>query len=203
MRMSRIRVAFLVLLSVAMSASSGQPAAADPVTLLEVSGPKVGVYMFGQVATHYDKLVVSFTTTVPLVDVTIDVGLGLLNTTVYAFLTDRIGPGTGVGNEIASSIYSGAPGTNIPLFNNLSLGIGTYYLVLDAIGGSDEWNRLLPFDVDRRHRLPALGRELVHLEVEHGLHSVGYSSMGRSWGHSCCSRSVIWYERALALSRCT
>jgi hypothetical protein len=138
----------VLLIALALSASSRSVYAA-PITLLEVSGTKVGVYIFGQVQTpfgpSFSKLAVSFTTVTSLTDVSIDVGLGQVNAPVQAYFMNNIGPTSTAANEIARATYSGLAGPNITLFNNLSFGPGTYYLVLDALLLVDSWNRLLPF----------------------------------------------------------
>lgn len=57
------------------------------------------------------------------------VGAGLA---MHAYLTNQIGAGTTVANEIASTAFTLSPGNaqNVTLFNNLTLGTGTYFLVL-------------------------------------------------------------------------
>ncbi|MBL8222167.1 MAG: PEP-CTERM sorting domain-containing protein [Bryobacterales bacterium] len=52
----------------------------------------------------------------------------------HAYLTDAIGPGATVADEIDSTAFSIAPGFNqtVNLFNGLSLGPGTYFLVISS-----------------------------------------------------------------------
>lgn len=55
----------------------------------------------------------------------------------HAFLTNSLGPGTTVANEIANTAITLAPGLDqsIALFSGLSLGSGTYFLVITPDGG--------------------------------------------------------------------
>lgn len=144
------RHVWLYLYQIAAALMIAAPAAqASPITLLEVTGPPVGVYIFGQVSTpvgvRSSKLAVAFTTSQAITQVSIDVGLSTVNSPVQAYLTNSLGAGTTVANQIASSTYVGAPGPHVPLFSNLTLGVGTFFLVLDAGSPTDSWNRLLPF----------------------------------------------------------
>lgn len=63
------------------------------------------------------------------------IGAGLA---MHAFLTNAIGAGTTVANEIASVGFNLTPGIaqNVSLFSGLSLGPGNYFLVLQPDGGS-------------------------------------------------------------------
>ena len=55
------------------------------------------------------------------------------NVNVEAYLTTQIGPGTTLANEIVSATTNVAllvsAATEVPLFTNLTLPAGTYYLV--------------------------------------------------------------------------
>jgi hypothetical protein len=131
---------------------SAPAVAAEPVTLLEVIGQKVGVYELGDIPTpvgiHHDKLAVSFRVIARVANVSIDVGLASVHGTVLAFLTNHLGLGTTKANQIASSTYSGRPGEHITLFQHLNLDVGTYYVVLYSTGGNSEWNRLFPSSIN-------------------------------------------------------
>jgi len=56
----------------------------------------------------------------------------------HAFVTDAIGAGTTVADEIASTAFSITPGFNqtVDLFSGLSLGPGTYFLVISPDAGA-------------------------------------------------------------------
>lgn len=57
---------------------------------------------------------------------------------MHAFLTNSAGPGTTVANEIASVAFNLAPGIfqNRSLFTGLTLGPGSYFLVMQMDGGT-------------------------------------------------------------------
>jgi hypothetical protein len=149
--MNASRLVRYIVLALAALLASAVTVAASPITLLEVTGPRVGGYVLGPIQTpngpREDKLAVAFATTVPLIGVSIDVGLGSVNSPVQAYLVNSLGAGTTIANQIAQTSYSGPAGPNVVLFNNLSLGVGTFFLVLDAGTPTDSWNRLLPFSV--------------------------------------------------------
>jgi hypothetical protein len=105
---------------------------------------------------------VSWTQTGTYTDVTIGAGLaadnGLSEATGTAYLMTEIGPGTtaGLPEEIASGpvTVSGNPGLNnmTTVFSSLSLGPGTYYLVIDPssvnLADSLVWDAAgMPFQV--------------------------------------------------------
>ncbi|MBL8173474.1 MAG: PEP-CTERM sorting domain-containing protein [Bryobacterales bacterium] len=56
----------------------------------------------------------------------------------HAYLTDAIGPGASVADEIASTAFTIAPGFNqvVNLFQVANLGPGTYFLVIAPDGGT-------------------------------------------------------------------
>jgi len=65
---------------------------------------------------------------------------GLSTSTGTAYLMNQIGPGTTAANEVTSPfsiVVTGNPGINVmtPLFSGLSLGPGTYYLVIAPNNG--------------------------------------------------------------------
>lgn len=93
---------------------------------------------------------ISWTQTGSYTDVTIS---AFLSTTSFTgddgtgtiYLTDQIGPGTTVANQIAETTVSGvarAPATATSLFSGLDLGPGTYYLITASNlgGGGLGWN---------------------------------------------------------------
>jgi hypothetical protein len=99
-------------------------------TIISLSGPDA----IGQLLTPDSSYAVSWTQTGTYTGVEItallDSSQGIV-TTGSAFVTNDIGPGTTIANQIASGVFQV---TNvrqqIPLFTNLTLGSGTYYLVL-------------------------------------------------------------------------
>jgi hypothetical protein len=91
---------------------------------------------------------ISWTQTGSYKDVTISAflsSLGGSNGTGTVYLTDQIGPGTTVANQIAETTVSGLasePATATTLFTGLDLGPGTYYLITanNLGGGGLGWN---------------------------------------------------------------
>jgi len=91
---------------------------------------------------------ISWTQTGSYKDVTISAflsSLGGSNGTGTVYLTDQIGPGTTVANQIAETTVSGLatePATATTLFSGLNLGPGTYYLITASNlgGGGLGWN---------------------------------------------------------------
>jgi PEP-CTERM motif len=91
---------------------------------------------------------ISWTQTGSYKDVTISAFLsstGGSNGTGTIYLTDQIGPGTTVANQIAETTVSGlafGPATATTLFSGLDLGPGTYYLITanNLGGGGLGWN---------------------------------------------------------------
>jgi PEP-CTERM motif len=91
---------------------------------------------------------ISWTQTGSYTDVTISAFLssyGGINGTGTIYLTDQIGPGTTVANQIAETTVSGlafGPATATTLFSGLDLGPGTYYLISASNlgGGGVGWN---------------------------------------------------------------
>lgn len=63
------------------------------------------------------------------------IGAGLA---MHAFLTDSVGPGTTVANQIASTAFNLAPGNNqnVSLFTGLTLAADSYFLVIQLDGGN-------------------------------------------------------------------
>jgi hypothetical protein len=70
---------------------------------------------------------------------------------VAAYLTDQIGPGTTVANQLAfnPSVEVGSPGT-YSIFSGLNLNAGTYYLVLSTTSTSENaaWANAFPSPSD-------------------------------------------------------
>src|SRR5271156_811648 len=91
---------------------------------------------------------ISWTQTGSYTDVTISAflsSLGGSDGTGTVYLTDQIGPGTTVANQIAETTVSGlafGPATATTVFSGLDLGPGTYYLVTanNLGGGGLGWN---------------------------------------------------------------
>jgi hypothetical protein len=113
-------------------------------TIISVTGNHDTPYFVGGSAAD-EMLVGSWTETGSYTNVSISAVLsdqfdGNPNTTLTAYLTDQIGPGTTAANLIAST--SIAPTTydeTDTLFTGLSLGAGSYYLVLAAPGDFAGW----------------------------------------------------------------
>jgi hypothetical protein len=56
------------------------------------------------------------------------------------YLMNAIGPGTTVANQLNSTTFSGLVGlSTLPLFSGLTLGPGTYYLVLGGLASGSGW----------------------------------------------------------------
>jgi hypothetical protein len=75
------------------------------------------------------------------VSISAELGNGFGVSAMSAFLTDKIGPGTTAADVIAST--SDLPGTSLEtdlIFSGLSLGPGSYYLVLAAPGSVEVGN---------------------------------------------------------------
>jgi PEP-CTERM motif len=95
-----------------------------------------------------DPAGISWTQTGSYKDVTISAflsSLGGSNGTGTIYLTDQVGPGTTVANQIAETTVSGLasePATATALFSGLDLGPGTYYLITASNlgGGGLGWN---------------------------------------------------------------
>jgi hypothetical protein len=91
---------------------------------------------------------ISWTQTGSYTDVTISAflsSLGGSDGTGTIYLTDQIGPGTTVANQIAETTVSGlafGPATATTVFSGLDLGPGTYYLITASNlgGGGLGWN---------------------------------------------------------------
>jgi hypothetical protein len=91
---------------------------------------------------------ISWTQTGSYTDVTISAflsSIGGSDGTGTVYLTDQIGPGTTVANQIAETTVSGLanlPATATTLFTGLGLGPGTYYLITanNLGGGGLGWN---------------------------------------------------------------
>jgi hypothetical protein len=130
------RFYFLASLAVAVVALASSPASAS--TFLSVTGPVfVGVGLGGE-GTPGDEQAsaVEFTTT-GLTDATFSVTLVGFNSsqTIYAWITNQIGAGTTGSNVLASTSFAG-PANKTAVespFTGLTLGSGTYYLVLSAL----------------------------------------------------------------------
>lgn len=96
----------------------------------------------------YSPQAASFTITQTYTDVSISAYLSAANLVMpgqgTVYLTDQIGPGTTVANQISSIALSGvgfAPLTTTDLFSGLTLGPGTYYIVTDSnTGGRLGWD---------------------------------------------------------------
>jgi hypothetical protein len=115
-------------------------------TIVSVAGtPGTGYFLGGSGPDQV--LVSSWTQTGSYMNVSISAELG--NSSNYGnsggdaisvYLTNQIGPGTTVANQIASTSVSPATVDETDtLFTGLSLGAGTYYLVLGAPGQFAEW----------------------------------------------------------------
>jgi hypothetical protein len=114
--------------------------------IYSVTGPAgVGYYLGGSGPDQV--LVSSWTQTGSWTNVSISAELGNAanygnsgGDTISVYLTNQIGPGTTVANQIASASVSPATVDETDtLFTGLSLGAGTYYLVLGAPGQFAEW----------------------------------------------------------------
>jgi hypothetical protein len=117
-------------------------ASANPI--ISVTGTHDTAFFVGGSAAD-EMLVSSWTETGSYINVSISAVLsnqfgGNPNSTLSAYLTDRIGPGTTAADVIASTSIS--PTTfdeTDTLFTGLSLGAGSYYLVLAAPGKFAGW----------------------------------------------------------------
>jgi hypothetical protein len=117
-----MRLALLLALLLAGSASAA--------TLYQVTGPEGVPWNADTVQVLYGSWTQSTSFT------NVDISALLLGSgTASAVLTDQIGPGTTVGNVIASTTVSyPATSTLTSLFTGLSLGSGTYYLIIGGTG---------------------------------------------------------------------
>jgi hypothetical protein len=134
------RFYFLASLAVAVIAFASSPASAS--TFLSVTGPVSDNVGLGGEGSPGDEQAsaVEFTTT-GLTDATISVTLvGLSSSqTIYAWVTNQIGTGTTDTNVLASTSFAGPDhktAAESP-FTGLTLGSGTYYLVLSALDVSN------------------------------------------------------------------
>jgi len=119
----------------AASYISGYGATIVSVTGSVTGGPGLGTAPRQQIGA------VAFSAPVPLVNADIEVTLNVLSAeTITAWLTNQIGPGTTAANVIASDTFS--PGTlgdsQYAALPPISAAAGTYYLVLAAVGASNE-----------------------------------------------------------------
>jgi hypothetical protein len=92
----------------------------------------------------YDVVIAESWTQSVSYDVAITAELGALSGsgTISAYLTNQIGPGTTEANVIASGTValSSTVAQDVTVFSSLSLGAGTYYLVLTApVSETDFW----------------------------------------------------------------
>ena len=112
---------------------------ASAATLFQVTGP-VGIAWTSSAS---QVLYASWTQSASFTNVDVSALLGGTGT-ASAFLTDQIGAGTTVGNVIASTTLS-YPGsaTLTSLFSGLSLGAGTYYLIIGGTGAGN-WSQADP-----------------------------------------------------------
>jgi hypothetical protein len=134
----RLPIRFLV--AAAILASATIAARADAIAGV-TGGTLIGIEI-------NDPEGISWTQTGSYKDVTISAFLSSLggnNGTGTVYLTDQIGPGTTVADQIAETAVSGlasVPATATTLFTGLDLGPGTYYLITarNLGGGGLGWN---------------------------------------------------------------
>jgi len=141
--------------SLAVCAISTIALAPNPVSaaaLINVTGPTFDDIGLGVDTNGQQSGVVQFTTTGftgGTISVTLD-GVGSAQT-ITAWITNAIGAGTTVSNVLNSTTFSGpasANGVVESVFTGLTLGAGTYYLTLSALGQSNStgWVTSLDFD---------------------------------------------------------
>jgi PEP-CTERM motif-containing protein len=117
---------FLTFVSLSTGALNAQ------VTIVQRSGPQTSDY----VIEDHQVLGVTWTQNSAFTGVSIFATISLGPDNGFAYLTNRIGPGTTAANEIASTPFVfPATTTETPLFAGLTLGAGTYYLTLTAASG--------------------------------------------------------------------
>jgi hypothetical protein len=111
-------------------------------TLYQVTGPEGSAWA----ANTTQVLYASWTQSASFTNVGVSALLGGSGT-ASAYLTNQIGAGTTAGNVIASTTLS-YPGSSTltSLFSGLSLGAGTYYLVIGGTGAGD-WPQANPATV--------------------------------------------------------
>jgi len=130
-----LRVRLMILFAAAMI---GVPSALAE-TIVSVSGTASDNFA---VDTPIDQiLAVSWTTSSAFSNVSIAVEVGNYDaggSSIFAYLTTAIGPGETSANQIAAYNFSAGAGPETDtLFSGLSLGAGTYYLVLS--GNFSQW----------------------------------------------------------------
>jgi hypothetical protein len=136
-----MRLSFRFLIAAAILTSATIAARADA-----IAGVAGGIFFAIQ---SNDPEGISWTQTGSYTDVTISAFLSSLANggggTGTVYLTNQIGPGTTVANQIAVTTVSGvahSPATATSLFSGLDLGPGTYYLITASNlgGGGLGWN---------------------------------------------------------------
>jgi hypothetical protein len=89
-------------------------------------------------ADHVQVLYASWTQSASFSNVSISALLAGTGT-ASAYLTTQIGPGTDAGDVVASTTFPFGPPLLTTLFSGLSLGPGTYYLVIGGTGDIGSW----------------------------------------------------------------
>src|SRR3954469_2860218 len=131
--MVRRPLSFLFAVIVSVWAAFGSLNA--QVTVVQRTGPQTTAYsIFANQA-----LGVTWSQTSPFTGVSVFATIGGVSGSGFAYLTNKIGPGTtAAANEIASTPVSfPAASTETQLFSGLSLPAGTYYLTL--AGSAGDW----------------------------------------------------------------
>jgi len=135
-------IGYGAFLLIALTADSGRSQS----TLISVSGPPDTTHQYeGGLAVGGDLLGVSWTTTSAFSNVNISIALdGNSGATGTAYLTTKIGPGTTIANQIASTSFAfPSISTLAPVFTGLNLGAGTYYLLVrqtaNGVNGNGVW----------------------------------------------------------------
>ncbi len=133
-------LAILLLLSLVPSFSYAE-------TVVSVSGGDLNGYVVGGPSPQY--VAASWTSSVAFSNVSISASMSRGTFPDYmgtAYLTDSLGAGTGAGNVIGTATVDGHLLGNcctvLTLFTGLSLGPGTYYLVLTAPQSTDNFEYL-------------------------------------------------------------
>ncbi len=116
-------------------------------TVVSVTGGDLNGYGVGSPSPQY--IAASWTSSVAFSNVSISASMfrgTFPDYTGTAYLTDSLGPGTGAGNVIGTAPIDGHLLGNcctvLTLFTGLSLGPGTYYLVLTAPQSTDNFEYL-------------------------------------------------------------
>lgn len=112
---------------------------AEAVTVISDSGSDA----FGFTNNSSSFAAISWTQTGSYIDAAISVRLYTFPSASFgtAYLTDQLGPGTTVANQIASASVAfptGSPQT-VPIFSGLTLNPGTYYLIIKGGSQYDSW----------------------------------------------------------------